>query len=201
MLSSKIVVLDVGRHRKENFIVEQLDCVSFLPPTRYSDLTTHQKQSFQWLTGNLHGIERDRGTYPSIFLTQIFGSVSLRNTGAFFSAKGDTQVNFLSELLESIIDLNLLECLSISVNYFTQNCRNHSKRSNSFNKNCAKEKAIFDFNWLTNERGIDESGGTPVTEFNNLCLDYGGWESEFLKSQKRNHKNQKPFFREKLNWC
>ena len=67
MLSSKTVVLDVEgfRHRKEKFIVKELgvctdgylDCVSFLPPTSYSELTTQQKQSFGWLTRNLHGIE------------------------------------------------------------------------------------------------------------------------------------------------
>ena len=59
------------------------------------------------------------------------------------------------------------------MNYFTQNCQNHSKGKNNFNKHCAKEKAIFYFNWLTNERGIDEGGSTLVTEFNNLRLDYG----------------------------
>ena len=66
MLSSKTVVLDVEgfRHRKEKFTVNEfgvctedyLDCVSFLPPTSYSELTTQQKQSFSWLKRNLHGI-------------------------------------------------------------------------------------------------------------------------------------------------
>ena len=69
MLSSKTVVLDVEgfRHRKEKFIVKELgvciddylDYVSFLLPTSYSELTTQQKQSFGWLTRNLHGIEWD----------------------------------------------------------------------------------------------------------------------------------------------
>ena len=67
MLSSKTVVLDVEgfRHREEKFIAKELgicteyylDCVSFLPPTSYSELTTQQNQSFNWLTRNLHGIE------------------------------------------------------------------------------------------------------------------------------------------------
>ena len=148
--------------------------VSFLPPTSYSELTTQQKQSFSWLSRNLHGLDWDIGNDPYIYLTQIIQSVRLRNPGAIFYAKGAEKVKFLSELLECpVIDLNSLECPSISVNYFTQNCQNHSKGKNIFNKHCAKEKAIFYFNWLTNERGIDESGGTVVTEFNNLCLDYG----------------------------
>ena len=56
MLSSKTVVLDVEGfgHKKENFIVRDfgnctkdcLDCMSFLPSTIYSELTTQQKQSF-----------------------------------------------------------------------------------------------------------------------------------------------------------
>ena len=57
--------VEVFRHRKEKFIVielgvfteDHLECVSFLPPTSYSELTTRQKQSFSWLTRNLQGIE------------------------------------------------------------------------------------------------------------------------------------------------
>ena len=207
MLSSKTFVLDVEgfRHRKEKFIFKEfgfctedyLDCVSFLPPTSYSELTTQQKQSSSWLSRNLHGIDWDIGNYPYIYLTQIIQSVRLRNPGAIFYAKGEEKVKFLSELLECpVIDLISLECPSISVNYFTQNCQNHSKGKNLFNKHCAKEKAIFYFYWLTNERRIDESGGTDVTEFNNLCLDYGGRESESFNLQRRNHKNRKPVLTE-----
>ena len=94
MMSSKTVLLDVEgfRHRKEKFIVKELgvctdaylDCVSFLPPTSYFELTTQQKQSFGWLTRNLHGIEWDTGNFPYIYLTQIIQSVRLRNPGAIF---------------------------------------------------------------------------------------------------------------------
>ena len=123
MLSSTTVVLDVEgfRHRKEKFIVKELgvctedyhDCVSFLPPTSYSELTTQQNQSFSWLTKNLHGIEWDTGNYTYIYLTQIIQSVHLRNPGAIFYAKGEEKVKFLSDLLEcSIIDLNSLTCPS-----------------------------------------------------------------------------------------
>ena len=184
MLISKTVVLDVEgfRHRKEKFTVKELgvytdnylDYVSFLPATSYSELTTQQKQSFGWLTRSLHGIEWDTGNYPYIYLTQTIQSVRLRNPVAIFYDKGEKKVKFLSDLLEcSIIDLNSLACPSISVNYFTQNCQNHSKGKNIFDKHCAKEKAIFYFNWLTIERGIDEGGSALVTEFNNLRLDYG----------------------------
>ena len=67
-----------------------------------------------------------------------------------------------------------------------------------FQQTIAKEKAISYFNWLTNEREIDESGGTVVTEFNNLCLDYGERESVSFNFQRRNHKNRKPVFTEKV---
>ena len=104
----------------------------------------------------------------------------------------------MSDLLECcIIDLNSLACPSIFLNYFTQNCQNHSKGKNVFNKHCAKEKAVLYFNWLTKQRGIDESGSTFFTEFNNLRLDYGGRESESFNFQRRNHKNRKPVFTEK----
>ena len=176
--------------------------MSFLPPTSYtsySELTTQQKQSFGWLTRNLHGIEWDTGNYPYIYLTQIFQSVRLRNPGAIFYANGKEKVKFLSYLLEcSIIDLNSLACPSISVNYFTQNCQNHSKGKNNFNRHCAKEKAIFYFNWLTNERGIDEGGSTLVTEFNNLRLDYGGRESESFNFQNETKKTGNQFLQRKV---
>ena len=172
--------------------------MSFLPPTSYSELTTQQKQSFSWLSRILHGIDWYIGNYPYIYLTQIIQSVRLRNLGAIFYARGAKKIKFLSELLECpFSDLNSLECPSISVNYFTKNCQNLSNGKNNFNKHCAKEKAIFYFNWLTSERGIDENGGTVVTEFNNLCLDYGGRESESFNFQIRNHKNRKPVFTEK----
>ena len=58
MLSSKTVVLHFKGfcHRKQKFIVKEfgicnedyLDCVSFLPPASYSELTTQQKQFFNW---------------------------------------------------------------------------------------------------------------------------------------------------------
>ena len=207
MLSSKTVVLDVEgfRHRKEKFFVKELgvftndylDCVSSLPPTSYSELTTQQKQSFGWLTRNLHDNEWDTGNYPYIYLTQIIQSVRLRNPSAIFYAKGEEKKNFCHISLSALIDLNSLAFPSISVNYFTQNCQIHSKGKNNFNKHCAKEKAIFYFNLLTNERGYDEGGSTLVTEFNNLRLDYGGWESESFNFQRRNNKNRKPIFTEK----
>ena len=136
-------MLDVEgfRYRKEKFIVKEfgnctedyLDCVSFLPPTSYSELTTKQKQSFSWLSRNLHGIDWDIGNYPYIYLTQIIQSVRLPNPGAIFYAKGEEKVKFLSDLLEcSIIDPNSLSCPSISVNYFTQNCQSHSNGKKYF---------------------------------------------------------------------
>ena len=74
MLSSKTVVLEAEgfRHRKEKFIVKELGVCTddyltachFYLPTSYSELTTQQKQSFGWLTRNLHGIEWDTGNYP-----------------------------------------------------------------------------------------------------------------------------------------
>ena len=81
MPNSKTVVLDVEGllHRKETFVVKEfyiyirdyLDCVSFLPQTSYSELTTRKNQFFKWLTRNLHGTEWETGQSPSIYLAQI----------------------------------------------------------------------------------------------------------------------------------
>ena len=46
-------------------------------------------------------------------------------------------------------------------------------------------------------KGFDENGGTPVTDFNNLCPYYGGRESEFFIFQRQKHENWKPVFTEK----
>ena len=81
---------------KAKFIVKEidictkdyLDCVSFLPPTSYSELTTQQKQSFSWLTRKFHVIECDTGNYPYFYLKQIIQRVRLRNPGAIFYEKG-----------------------------------------------------------------------------------------------------------------
>ena len=95
----------------------------------------------------------------------------------------------------SVIDLNALECPSLSVNFYTQKCQNHSTGKNNFNKHCAKQKTIFFFKWLTNERGIDKNGGTG---FNNLCLDYGGQESESFSFRGRNKKSGNQFSHRKV---
>ena len=131
MLSSKTVVLDFGGfcHRKVEFIVQEfgictedyLDCASSLPPTRYSELTKQQKQSFRWLIRNLHVIDWDRGNYHYIYLKRTIQDVRLRTPGAIIYARGAEKHNFLSVLIEgSAIDLNLLECPSTSANFFLQ---------------------------------------------------------------------------------
>ena len=78
MRSSKLFVLDGegSRQRKEKFIVtvsgicneEYLDCVLFLTPTSCSELTTQQKQSFNWLTRNLHDTEWEKGEFFPLFI-------------------------------------------------------------------------------------------------------------------------------------
>ena len=125
----------------------------------------------------------------------------MRNRVAIFYAKGGKSKIFFQICLSalSLIRIHLrFTCPSISVNYFTQNCQNHAKGKNSFNKHCAKEKAISYFNWLTTERRIAESGSTPLTEFNNLRLDYGDWNlsPSISKDETIKHRNQ--FLTEKI---
>ena len=123
-------------------------------------------------------------------MTQIVQSVRLRNPRAVFYAKGLEKSQFLSELLDSsVIDLNTLECPNISYNIFTVNCRNHnSTQRGVFNNHCAREEACFYFDWLTNERGIDENGSTLVSEFDYLRIDHEGGDTEPFNLQKRNNK-------------
>ena len=148
--------------------VDYLACLLFLPPTSYSELTTQQMQSFK--SWSLHGIYWDRGNYPIFILPNQFKAFSW-GIGVQYSTLGEKRMlTFLAELLEfSTIDLNSIECPLISVNYFTQNCRNHYKRQKQFQKHCSKEKAIFYFNWLTKERGIDGYIQTRPTSSGTFC--------------------------------
>ena len=62
---------------------------------------------------------------------------------------------------------------------FSVNCGNHSSTQRGIFKNhCAREKACFYFDWLNNERGIDESGSTLVSEFDYLRLEHKGGDTE-----------------------
>ena len=123
---------------------DYLDCVSFLPPTSYSELTTQQEQSFSWLTRNLHGNEWDTGNYPYFYLTQIIQCVRLRYLVAIFYSKGEENLKFLSDLLEcSINDLNSLACPSISVNYFTKNCQTLQRAKTFSTSNMQKKSHIL----------------------------------------------------------
>ena len=156
------------------------DFVLFSPPSKFSDLTDPQKTSINWLSKNLHGLNWNSENYPYIYLTQIVQSVRLRNPSAVYYAKGLEKSQLLSELLDSpVIDLNTLERPNISYNFFPVNCRNHSSTQRDvFNNPCAREKACFYFDWSTNERGIDESGSTLVSEFDYLRIDHEGGDTE-----------------------
>ena len=134
--------------------------MSFLPPTSYSELTTQQKQSFSWLTRNLHGIEWDTG---------LSGTNNSKRSLEESGCNIEEKIKFLPDLLDcSLIDMNSLACPSISVNYFTQNCRNHSKGKNIFNKHFAKEKAIFYFNWLTIREELTKVEA-PLSPSSTIC--------------------------------
>ena len=96
------------------------------------------------------------------------------------------------------IDLSSLACPLISVNHSTQSFQNHSKGKSNLKQHCTKESAIFYFTWLTNERGIDDSGSTLVTEFNIFRLDYGVRESESFNFKGQKHKIGNQFLQRKL---
>ena len=190
--------LEGFRHRKEKFIVKEFgvctedynDCVLFSPPSKFSDLIDPQKTSFNWLSKNLHVLNWNSENYPYIYLTKIVQSVPLRNPRAVYYAKGFEKTQLLSELPDSpVIDLNTLKCPNISLNFFTVNCGNHSSTERGvFNNHCAREKACFYFDWLTNERGIGESGSTLVSDFDHLRINHEGGDNEPLKLQRRNNK-------------
>ena len=145
------------------------DCVSFLPPISYSEIKTQQKQPFGWLARNLHGIDWDTGNYPYIYLTQIIQSVRLRNQGAIFYAKGEEEVKFLSDLLEiSITDLNTLACPSISVNYFTLNCQNHSK-AKTFSRNIVQKKRPYSISTDLQMREELTKVEAPLSPSSTIC--------------------------------
>ena len=184
MLTENSVVLDLeGFHyRKNPFFIKELgvcseeynDCVLFKPPRTFEYLSIEEKRAFTWLTRNLHGIDWNAGTYPYIYTTQICQSICLRNPTARFYSKGSEKSKLLSELLERpVIDLNDLGCPKTANIRNKTRCPNHFVRQNGecLGNHCAREKSIFYFNWLTNERGVDQAGGTVVSEFNDLCLD------------------------------
>ena len=129
MLSSKTVVLDLEgfHHRKEKFIVKEFgvctedynDCVLFSSPSKFAHLTDPQKNSINWLSKNLHGVNWNSENFPYIYLTRIVHSVRLRNPRAVYYAKGLEKSQLLSELLDSpVINLNTLECPNISYSFF-----------------------------------------------------------------------------------
>ena len=172
------------------YVLKIKTIVFFSPPSKFSDLTDPQKTSINWLSKNLHGLNWNSENYPYIYLTQFLQSVRLRNPRAVYYAKGLEKSQLLSELLDSpVIDLNTLECPNISYNFFTVNCRNHSSTQRGvFNNHCAREKTCFYFDWLTNEREIDESGSTLVSEFDYLRIDHEGGDTEPFNLQRRNNK-------------
>ena len=186
MLSNRAVVLDIEgfQHKNQSFVIKELsvctedylDNILFLPPRDSSTLKPDEIKSFNWLTNNLHGIDWSIGSYPYIYLPQILQSVCLRNPRAKFFAKGLEKSKVLSEFLnQPVTNLDDLGCPKIDKNPFVEskfNCPNHQSLSKQRCQrlHCTKEKSQFFFNWLTNERGIDEAGGTVIPGFSNLRL-------------------------------
>ena len=129
---------------------------------------------------NLHGLNWNLENYPYIYITQIIQSIRLRNpAGAIFYAKGSEKVQFLSNLLDKpVVDLNSLDCPTTPTKTSSFNCKNHSIVPGKFKKHCAREKACFYFEWLTNERGVDESGSTLVTEIDYLRIGNAGRDTK-----------------------
>ena len=122
----------------------------------------------------------------------------MRNPGAIFNAKGSEKVQFLSNLLDTpVVDLNSLDCPTIASKTSSFNCKNHSIAPGKFNKHCAREKACFYFEWLANERGVDESGSTLVTEFDYLRIDNAGRDTKPFNFERRNNQDWEPISAEK----
>ena len=72
------------------------------------------------------------------------------------------------------------------------NRQNHTFGEGKFIKHCAREKACFYFDWLTNERGLDEGGSTLVIDFDYLSVDNSGRDTEPFHFERRNNKNREP---------
>ena len=116
----------------------------------------------------------ERRNLSLIYITQICQSICLRIPEAKFYEKVSEKTKLLTELLERpVIDLNDLGCPEILNKKNKTHCSNHFvwQRGEHLQNHCAREKSIFYFNWLTIERGIDQAGGTIISEFNDLCLD------------------------------
>ena len=156
------------------------------------------KCSFCWLTKNLHGLNWNLEHYPYIYITQNIQSIPVRNPGAIFYAKGSEKVQFLSNLLDTpVVVLNSLDCPTIATKTSSFNCKNHSIVPGKFKKHCAREKACFYFEWLTNERGVDKSGSILVTEFDHLHIDNAGRDTKPFNFERRNNQDWEPISAEK----
>ena len=103
-------------------------------------------------------------------------------------AKGSEKVQFLSNLLDKpVVDLNSLDCPTIPTTNFSFNCKNHTVVRVKFKKHYARGKTYFE--WLTNERRVDESGSTLVDEFNYLQTDNAGRDTKLFYFEKRHNQD------------
>ena len=110
----------------------------------------------------------------------------MRNLKAKCYAKGSEKTKSVTELLKiPVIHLNDLGWPN-TLNQKKTHCSNHYvwQRGEHVRNHCVREKSIFYFNWLTNERGFDQNGGTIISEFNDLCLDNDNGITQCVKKMK-----------------
>ena len=159
MLKSDFLVLDIEgfRHKSQQFIPKEIsvgganyqDTILLQPPVKFS-LSEKNKETYAWLTDNLHVIVLEAGSYNHTFIFNFFNALELRFPNNTVFTKSTEKCTFMRNYSVSVVDLDTLGCPKASQFSYssTRVCPNHPK-SYKFD-HCAREKVTIFYKWLLN---------------------------------------------------
>ena len=183
--TNQVVVIDFEgfRHKKSGFIIKELsvqsenfsDTLLFGPPKNFSELSSSELKSHNWVSKFLHGIEWTSGEYPYTYLETYFIFLTLRFQSGFFYAKGTEKCHKIAELLkrpvQNLEELNCPKIETLAIAY-TSSCGFHSSKTpqRQRSRHCAKRKASAFLQWVEQRNETVISSDQLISKFDHLQL-------------------------------
>lgn len=204
MLTPVVVDFEGFKHKSKPFVVKELavcsdnlDAMTFKPPSDFAQLTHEEQRGFSWCTHNLHGIHWCDGMYDYSDLYPIATAIRLRHPKTLFYSKGTEKCAFLTKLVgftvQNLEDLGCPKVDELNDLDSAQVCPIHCKccaPESRLVSHCALRKVILFSKWLKeqflNESLPDENTRSErelIDDFDSLC------SIQARRSSSENHSN------------
>lgn len=159
------------RYSNKSFIIKELsvcganfsDTILLKPPKHLSLFSDKERESFDWLTKNLHGINWNDGFYNYPFIHEYFVCLRIRFPNALVYVKGVQKQIYVSNFINNVYNLDNLDCPKVDDLDSPQIplCYNHSnfdlQPPKEKLRHCSKIKSVLFYQWLQNWKNGNQS--------------------------------------------